>query len=113
MIGIIAGLSTVFSVAAVIVFQSRGATLALVFAILCTVALLRTRFTIATAAGLFLEMLIIDGALGVPLIERFVDLGGHPSAGRSDYWATAWKMFLDAPLLGHGPHTFALFHKDP
>jgi O-antigen ligase len=29
------------------------------------------------------------------------------------YWSTAWKMFLEAPLLGHGPHTFGLFHKTP
>ena len=26
--------------------------------------------------------------------------------GRLPIWATAYSMFLEAPVLGHGPHTF-------
>ena len=28
-------------------------------------------------------------------------------------WSAAWSLFLDAPVWGHGPHTFGIFSKIP
>jgi O-antigen ligase len=49
-------------------------------------------------------VLLIDSFMGFPLIERFIH--HWDGTGRIPLWISAWKMFLDAPLVGHGPHTF-------
>jgi O-antigen ligase len=28
-------------------------------------------------------------------------------------WSAAWTLFLSAPMVGHGPHTFGVFSKIP
>jgi O-antigen ligase len=106
-------LSIIFSIAAVVIFQSRGATLALLVAVISSVTHARSRLGLATPVAIIVAALIMDGFLGFPLLGRFMDLLSQPSAGRSGHWATAWNMFLDAPLFGHGPQTFALFHPHP
>jgi O-antigen ligase len=112
-VGILAALSVVLSLSTVVVFQSRGATLTLVAAVVCTAVLLRPRLGLAVSFVVFLAALIVDGTSGFPLTERFLSLVDRPLHTRSELWEVAWRMFLDAPLLGHGPHTFVLFHKVP
>jgi O-antigen ligase len=51
--------------------------------------------------------LAIDGVLGFPLLAKF----GRIEEGRIAMWLAAWAMFCDAPILGHGPHTFVLLYK--
>jgi O-antigen ligase len=53
--------------------------------------------------------LLIDSFTGFPLIERFIH--HWDGTGRIPLWISAWKMFLDAPLLGHGPHTFVQLYQ--
>jgi O-antigen ligase len=33
--------------------------------------------------------------------------------GRTDFWATVWAMFQQAPILGNGAHTFGVFNHVP
>ena len=47
---------------------------------------------------------------GPSLVTKFIETG---LKGRPAHWANAWAMFLAAPLLGHGPHTYGLFHTPP
>ena len=112
-VGFFAALSIVLSVCAVVAFQSRGATLTIVVAIASTAAFLRPRLALMFGLAAFALVFIIDALLGFPLVERFISLLEHPVPGRIKQWEIAWTMFLDAPLLGHGLHTFALFHKTP
>ena len=54
-------------------------------------------------------VLIIDSLMGFPLVERFIH--HWDGAGRIPLWLSAWRMFLDAPLVGHGPHTFVQLYR--
>jgi hypothetical protein len=72
-------------------------------------ALLRPhrRLAFALECGLTLVALalLIDGCQGFPLLAKVVR--EWRGSGRLDLWWAAWAMFLDAPWVGHGPHTFA------
>ena len=53
-------------------------------------------------------MLSIEAATGFPLAARFAGTW----ATRVSLWVTAWSMFLDSPLLGNGPRSFAVLFTD-
>jgi O-antigen ligase len=93
------------SVSAICVLQSRTAFLALLAGI--------STFVWVTAASratlckqllaLLLATAIVDASLGFPLATKF----RRTSDQRIAMAFITTRMFADAPLLGHGPHTFA------
>jgi O-antigen ligase len=107
--GIVAVLSVLLSIAVVGIFQSRGAMLTMVASITCFFILIRPKIGLTCGLATIVFVLLVDGFMGFPLVERF---GQHwdGGSGRIPLWLSAWEMFLDAPLLGHGPHTFVLFY---
>jgi O-antigen ligase len=107
--GILALISIVFSACAVVVFQSRGATLAMLIGSLFTIISLNPRKGVVVGLAILILFLVTDAVLGFPLVQRFSDLSNN----RYQHWLDAMAMFSDAPLLGHGPHTFGLFSKTP
>jgi O-antigen ligase len=115
MTGIGALISILLSVGAICAFRSRTAALTTIITVTCAVILMQSqqqRGQGALYALAFLVLtLLIDGLLGFPLIAKVIRKA--TILGRMSYWSTAWQMFLGAPLLGHGPHTFGLFHKTP
>jgi O-antigen ligase len=113
LIGAFATLSIIFSAIAIVVLQSRGATLSLIAALIAAAAFLRIRLALVLGLAIVSTTLVVDALLGFPLTERFVDLLERPSPGRIKQWGVAWEMFTSAPIFGHGPHTFALFNKTP
>lgn len=92
------------SVGAAIILQSRIAFAAHVFAALGTITILRsTRMRYAISA-IVLSSIFFDGLLGFGLLHKFMNLWNP----RIQLWLSAFNMFLDAPLFGHGPHTFGI-----
>jgi O-antigen ligase len=107
-LGVVATLSVLLSVAVVGIFQSRGAMLTIIGSVTCFFFLIKPRIGLTFGITTILLLLLADGLMGFPLIERFI--GDWDGNGRIPLWLSAWEMFFDRPLLGHGPHTFVLFY---
>jgi O-antigen ligase len=114
-ISISAVLSILLSIGAVCAFQSRTAALTMIITVTCAFILMQPKqrliYGVMYGLGLFLFVLLIDSLLGFPLTAKVIRKA--TILGRVSYWSTAWNMFLEAPLLGNGPHTFGRFHKTP
>jgi len=125
-VGLLAALSILLSVCVMSILLSGVAILTMIIGITCTAALVQPRFGIACALMILTIALVIDGIRGFPLVAKFGYLWdeesryiwyGEPGRilyaesgrilyGRIPVWLAAWAMFLTAPVLGHGPHTF-------
>ncbi len=107
--GIIAALSLFVAVADISVFQSRIAVLTTVISISCFfIGIQKSRASIICGLVLTAIILTVDCFTGFPLMERFIR--HWDGTGRIPLWMTAWQMFLESPLVGHGPHTFGLHY---
>jgi O-antigen ligase len=106
-VAVLPGLSLLLSVFAICILRSRGAVLTFIVSATCTGAFVRPRLGLIYGLGVFVAALLVDGLLGFPLITKF----GLVSDPRISVWLIAWAMFLDAPLLGHGSHTFVLLYR--
>jgi O-antigen ligase len=102
-------LSMLMSTFAVAIYQSGVGLLTLVAAASTTAALLGMRKGLLWGFAAIVPALLADGLKGFPLLSKFINLWG--GNGRIPLWLSAWSMFLDAPALGQGPHTFGLFYK--
>jgi O-antigen ligase len=105
-IATLALVSMALSLCVATVYLSRTATLTFLASTLCTAAVLRAgSYVFVVLIGVFLTA-GIDYLNGHALVTKFLSGGFHPGSGRLDLWAAAWAMFLDAPLFGHGLHTY-------
>jgi O-antigen ligase len=90
----------------------------MVISLICATLLMQRRRRLATWLAALLALLLLVflfNAIFFPdaqLVVKVVRAWGT-MAGRTTLWSTAWTLFLDAPVLGHGPHTFGVFHKIP
>jgi len=113
-VGILPALSLLVSLAAVCMLRSQVATLTLVATATCLALLVYTRrqlaFGLAAGGAVLGLMALLDGALGFPFIAETGSKWPWSMMSRITKWHVAWTMSLEAPLLGQGPHTFALFH---
>ncbi len=103
----LATFSLLLTLCAVCVFQSRIAMLTLIVSVTFTATLLRPRLGLVCGFVVLLAGTLIDGLTGFPLARKF----SHLWDARISLWLAAWAMFLSAPFLGHGPHTFALLYQ--
>ena len=110
-IRVVSGLSIVLSLLAVSVIRSRIATLTMIGALVLAALLLRPRIALPLGLGFLSASLLVDGLLGFPLLSKFGLIWDAGSGGlwdaRFPIWSAAWTTFREAPILGHGPHTFA------
>jgi O-antigen ligase len=103
-------------VAVILMIRSRGALLTMIVGLCTFAALYRTetyraikRRILGAMACVLVAAFGIDMILGGHFLHRFTatDIDNRISSdGRFGLWWEAWKMFLDAPLLGHGPRSF-------
>jgi O-antigen ligase len=105
-------LSLLASVCAVCLIVSRTAAITMVICVVGFVALMLGRrgvlLIFACAILTVLAMLSVDAAQGFQMVTKSVeDWHSGSLNGRNIPWRVGWAMFLDAPMLGHGPHTFA------
>jgi len=87
---------------AILALGSRGAVLTLMACLVTTGTLLRPRLGLILGFSTIAVIVAGDAALGFPLASKFT----HVVDTRISLWIVAWEMFLDAPWLGHGPHTY-------
>lgn len=87
----------------VAVYGSRGATLTFLVGTACTAAALSLKRYLLAIAGIFAVVAVFAYLFDLPLLSKFSQI---LSDGRLSHWASAWMLFLEAPLLGHGLHTF-------
>ena len=104
---VVAGLSIVSGVCAMALLHSRVALLAEAAAALSMAAAWRPRSALWMGGAMLALALGADAWLGFPLLAKH----GFVADSRLPLWLAAWRMFLDAPWLGHGPHTFLLFYQ--
>jgi O-antigen ligase len=106
-VGALASITLISSCVAIAVLQSRTATVALVSAIGSTAVFWRSGRLLAGLLAASVLLLVFAYLVDLGLAEKFI----HKPAARLNVWSTAWSMFIDAPLFGHGPHTFGMFHQ--
>jgi O-antigen ligase len=111
--GIVAALALLGSGGVIVLLRSRTALLTMLISLMCAAALLRPQRRLAFALGCGLTLvglaLLLDGCLGFPLLAKVVR--EWQGSGRGHLWRVAWAMFLDAPWVGHGPHTFVRLYR--
>ncbi|MCB1875849.1 MAG: O-antigen ligase family protein [Chromatiales bacterium] len=103
---LLGGLSLLAIMSTVILYRSRGAVLVLLVGLLTFTAARRPRLVMPVITGLILLILGLDALQSFALTEKFGGLWG----ARLPLWQGAWNMFLDAPLLGHGPGSFEILY---
>lgn len=114
--GILAILSIVLSLCTVVVFQSRGATLTFFITLSAIAFLIEPRKALWLSILFLLLLSMTDAFFGFPLLKRFygIIIGSQEiTNGRSKLWWEVLHRFKNAPLLGHGPHTYGMYMKTP
>jgi O-antigen ligase len=115
--GIVAAVSIALSLGAICIFATRTAALTLLIGLIAATLLVQPRQRLLRSlAGIFVLLCValVFNALLFPqsqVITRLVN--DWTLSGRTGFWATAWAMFQQRPLLGEGPHTFGVFHRIP
>lgn len=104
----IAAVSFASSVGVTALAHSRVAMLTMILSVSLAAARVRIRLGIVFGLFLLTVALVSEALLGFPLTAKF--LSGEE--GRIGLWAAAWMKFLEAPWLGHGPHTFVYTSAD-
>jgi len=116
---IIAGLSIFLSLCAACVFRSRTAVLTTIISLTCITLLTQRRRRLATGLAALLALLLLALLLNIlffpnsQLVEKVIRSNYGTLSGRTPLWSAAWMLFLSAPVVGHGPHTFGVFSKIP
>jgi len=103
---VLAAFSLVVSILSVCLFQSRGATLVMFVAVGLASAIMRPRWALKLGLLTLILILLLDGLLGFQFAGKITSTANWTQ--RIPLWLTALSMFSKAPLLGHGPHLFAL-----
>ena len=103
----VGGLAMVSTLLVSIMLQSRTAVLTMFVCLLATAALRRSRPLVLMSIATPVVVVVMDVVLHAHLLAKFAT---RLIDTRLSLWWSAWKMFLDAPLLGHGPNTFGLLY---
>jgi O-antigen ligase len=91
----------------------------MVIALACMMLLTQRRRRLATGLAAILTLLLLVlllNALFFPesqLVNKVIRHDYGTINGRTPLWSAAWTLFLSAPVVGHGPHTFGVFSKIP
>ena len=101
---VLACASFLLSVVVICLLESRTAMLTFLVSGIVMVGLIRPRLTVAAGITLVMLAFVTDALLGFPLLSKFT----HKPELRVWLWLAAWEMFLNAPFLGNGPHTYAV-----
>jgi O-antigen ligase len=101
-LGVLALVSILMTGGAILALGSRGGALTLIAGLVVTGTLLRPRLGIGLGVAVLLGVGLGDALLGFPLASKFT----HVVDTRVSLWMIAWEMFLDAPWVGQGPHSY-------
>jgi len=96
--------------ACLIIYRSRGGILALLLMALLLISGQRRPLWLAYLAGAVLLGIVIDGLTGFSFLQKLVQI--QTVSTRIPLWIAAQNMFLDAPIVGHGPGSFFLLYRE-
>lgn len=110
-IAILAVISCVLSLAAIVIFQTRSALL--IYLISASLCLFRSSFNLRIRLLISLVLLSAFVLIFIWItLFKGLDTGGvYLGEGRIRLWMSACLMFIEKPLLGFGPGTFGLFYE--
>ncbi len=101
-------LSILLGILDMVLLRSRVALIAeFASLIIMTLFLLKPKQIVLLICGAALLAFLADALMGFTLVTKI----GFFANSRLSLWLVAWNMFLDAPILGHGPHTFVLSYE--
>lgn len=106
MVKIISLISLLLTLLVIMIFRSNIALLIMITGMLMCVLLQQPRHALYLLIGSALLMFAIDWIQGFLLLSKFFHLQAW--GNRIPLWLSAVHMFLDAPVLGHGPGAFSL-----
>lgn len=115
-VGLLAIVSIVLSLGTITVFQSRGAIITFWVTFGSIAVLLEPRKALWLSMIAIVLFLGIDALLDFSLLKRFYGITSginQLTHGRSRLWWIVLDHFKEAPIMGHGPHTFNIYSKIP
>jgi len=90
----------------IIIYQSRGALILSAISACYMIIFLKSFLFFSLSSIITITILIVNLKYHLPLISKFSGIWST----RIPYWLVALSMFADAPLLGHGSHTYATLY---
>ncbi len=103
-------ISLVFSFSIIILLRSNAALVVMLVEVILLCFFLRQKYIFIGLLILLLLVIIGDGLQGFLLLDKFTNLSVW--GNRVPLWLAAYDMFLDAPIIGHGPGSFSILSKD-
>lgn len=103
-----AGMTLLMALATLTIYESRSGVALFVISCVLVVAMragASWRKTVSVLGISVCLLLLVDASSGFRLAEKFAHV--QTLSLRVPLWAAAWKMFLGAPSLGHGPGMFS------
>lgn len=92
-----------------LLFQSRTGFIILLLAVFAALLNRRTLKWLPLLALAGLLVLLADWLNGFQMSTKFMHLG--TVTARLPLWLSAWEMFLDAPVWGHGPGAYSVLYE--
>jgi O-antigen ligase len=111
---LMSGIAILLIIPPLLVTGSRGPVLALIIVLFVSLFLSSSRERIKQRIAAFVIVLATVGLafflVGKQfiIVQRLVHFGGLSSALRLRHFATAWRLFLDSPIIGHGTGGYAV-----
>lgn len=105
---LIAVISILLCIWIIHIFQSRVAILTLFTTIITFLGVIRPKVCIRFCLCAAVLILLLDACSGFPVIMKFSRIQDQ----RIAIWLSAFAIFKEAPLFGHGPHLFGLLYSD-
>jgi len=96
-------LSIILNICTITIYQSRGALILAGVSFIGMMYFSKSHKMLIFCIITIALALMADLISGAHLISKFKGIWNT----RIVYWLIAWKMFKDAPILGHGSHTYA------
>jgi O-antigen ligase len=98
---------------AILLSGSRNAWSGLLVVLLLVGYLSNQRKRVTKMFCLLLALLAVGYLGNIGTIQQRIPTLAHLSSdNRIVYWTVAWRMFVDAPILGQGPGTFSPLYKE-
>lgn len=101
---ILAGFAIILCISALVIVESRSAVIVLASGIAIVLIILGARQLTLAMMGCLAWLLIVDGARGFPLLDKFFQISlCNP---RLALWAAAANLWVQKPILGFGANSF-------
>ena len=102
-------LSLLLTLITIVLFRSKAAFIIFLVSVIASEVLNAPKRACIGLVTAVLLGIAIDATQGFPFLEKI--LNSRLWSNRVPLWIAAWKIFLDAPILGQGPGSFAVINE--